>query len=386
MNAAGRSGNFFPGLSNSFSIHPLLLIRYLSAGEDHIYHIPYRFSTIRQSVEKTGMLKWFTWCAIASLIGISLVVLPAGASLYTIPKGGTAFIGEQGLDISQTGVIRYAKIGWFGAMSNGTAGDPIVTTSVDDTNNFYIAPSIFEGRTGPWYSLPDKTIAFYVEDPSIALKIFDETANYELTESSMYVPKGDHVGFGIETNLVAIAGRPGISSVPVTIHVQQPNGNELAEVSGYKLIDIGISNSPFSTGPVWDTTTYPSGTYTVWAECNVNHMKDNYPVDDKTKTPRMGNLQVLAPGQLVTTPATPVLTVIPRTAPHVTAATMDSVPAAASVVSTTAPPTTAGTPVNPTDVTTIPPTTTKAPGPDITLIMGVLGVTAALFTRRKGSG
>lgn len=94
-------------------------------------------------------MKWFTWGAVAALIGISVFVLPAGASLYTIPQGGTAFIGEQGIDISQTGVIRYAKIGWFGTMSNGTAGDPIATTSVDDTNNFYIAPPIFESRTGP---------------------------------------------------------------------------------------------------------------------------------------------------------------------------------------------------------------------------------------------
>jgi hypothetical protein len=332
------------------------------------------------------MLKWFTWCAIAALIGISLVVLPASASLYTIPKGGTAFIGEQGLDISQTGVVRYAKIGWFGTMSNGTAGDPIMATSVDDTNNFYIAPSIFEGRTGPWYSLPDKTLAFYVENPSMELKILDETANYELTDSYMYVPKGDHVGFGIETNLVAIAGRPGISTVPVTIHVQQPNGNELAEVSGYKLIDIGISNSPFSTGPVWDTSTYASGTYTVWADCNVNHMKDNYPVDGKTMTPRQGNLQILAPDQLVTKPVTPVATVIPRTMPKITVATIENVSGAAPAVTATVPPTTEGTPISPTEVPTIPPATTKkAPGPGIIFIVGVLGIAAVLFTLRKGS-
>ncbi|MEI6292366.1 MAG: DUF3821 domain-containing protein [Methanomicrobiales archaeon] len=333
------------------------------------------------------MLKWFAWSAVAALIGISVFVLPAGASLYTIPQGGTAFIGEQGLDISQTGVIRYAKIGWFGVGNNGTTGEPVATTSVDDTNNFFIAPSTFTGRTGPWYTLPDKKLAFYVEDPSLAFTIFDETSKYELTENFIYVPKGDHVGFGIETNLVAIASRPGISTVPVTIHVQQPNGNELAEVSGYKLIDIGISTSPFSTGPIWDTTIYPSGTYAVWADCNVNHMKDNYPVVGKTETPRQGNLQILAPDQLATTPVTPVPTVITRTVPHVTVATIESVPAAASAVSTTVSPTTARTPVGSTEVPTIPPTTTtKAPGPDSILIVGVLGVTAALFTRGKGSG
>jgi len=333
------------------------------------------------------MLKWFTWGAVAALIGISVLVLPAGASLYTIPQGGTAFIGEQGLDISQTGVVRYAEIGWFGTVSNGTSGESVATTSVDDVNNFYIDPTIFNGRTGPWYSLPNKTLIFFVQDPSLTLTILDETANYELTENSIYVPKGDHVGFVIETNLVAIAGRPGISTVPITIHVQQPNGNELAEVSGYKLNDIGISTSPFSTGPVWDTTTYASGTYAVWADCNVNHMKDNYPVEGKTETPRQGNLQILAPNQLITTPVTPVPTVITRTVPHVTTATVESVPADASAVSTTVPPTTARTPVSPTEVPTIPPTTTtKAPGPDSILIVGVLGVSAALVTRGKRSG
>lgn len=203
----------------------------------------------------------------------------------------------------------------------------------------------------------------------------------------MYVPKGDQVGFGIEPNLVAIAGRPGISTVPVTIHIQQPNGNELAEVSGYKLIDIGISNSPFSTGPIWDTSTYASGTYTVWTDCDVNHMKDNYPAEGKTETRRQGNLQILAPDQLTTTPVSPVPTVITRTVPHVTASTAESVPAAISAVWTTVPPTTARTPVSPTEVPTIPPTTTtKAPGPDSILIVGVLVAVAALVTRGKGSG
>ncbi|MCU0631262.1 MAG: DUF3821 domain-containing protein [Methanoregulaceae archaeon] len=330
------------------------------------------------------MVKWLTWCAVVAFIGIPLFVLPASGSLYTIPQGGTAFIGEQGLDISQTGVIRYEKIGWFGTGRNGTSGDPLATVSVEDTNNFYIDPLTFGGRTGPWYTLPNKTIAFYVEDPSLDLKILDETMNYELTEDLIYVPKGDQVGFRIETNLVSIVKRPGISSVPITIHVRQPNGDELAEVSGYKLIDIGVAASPFSTGPVWDTTTYPSGTYTVWAVCNVNHMKDNYPVNGKTETPTAGNLQILSPDQLITPPVTPTPTRMISNTTQVTAATTESVPPALSAVPTSEPPTTAQAQASPTEVPgTIPTATTKAPGPDIALILGVIGIAAAMVTRGK---
>src|SRR5271157_3190692 len=216
------------------------------------------------------MLKWIKLCAVVALTGALLLVLPVSGGLFTIPQGGTAFIGEQGLDISQTGATSSSMIGWFGTGNNDTSGAPVARTSVDDAKNFYIAPATFSNKTGPWYTLPDKQLAFYVEDPTLNLRVFDDSSNFDVTNDTRNLPSGDQASFRIDTNLVAIANRPGITIVPVTIYVVQPDGSQLSAVSGYPLTDIGINSSPFTTGPVWDTREYSPGTYFVWALCNVN--------------------------------------------------------------------------------------------------------------------
>lgn len=321
------------------------------------------------------MLKNFKLYSILAFLGIVLLVLPASGALFTIPGEGTAFIGEQGLDISQTGATSGSMIGWFGTGNNFITGVPAATTSVDNAKNFYIAPVIFSGKTGAWYTLPDKKLAFYVEDPNLTLRILDDTSNFEVTGTNTWVPKGDQVGFRVETNLVAIAKRPGVSMMPITIHVRMPNGNELAAVSNYPLIDMMISESPFSTGPVWDTGTYASGTYTVWAVCNVNSMKDNYPVDGRTETPRAGNVQIMNANPLITTQVSPTQTSVFSTTRPVTVATTEMTTAATSAVQATAQPITART----TNPASLPPTTPKAPGPDIVFIVGMLGLAALIM-------
>ena len=328
--------------------------------------------------EETGMLKLLKLYAVMALLGTLVLVLPASGALFTIPRGGTAFIGEQGLDITQTGTTSSTMIGWFGNGNNGTYGVPVATTSVGDAKNFYIAPSVFSGKTGPWYNLSSKELAFYVEDPSLTIRIFDETSNFELTGANMYVPKGDQVGYRVDTNLVPIANRPGITMFPITIHVRTPNGNELAEVSNYPLKDIMISSSPFSTGPVWDTSTYASGTYTVWAVCNVNSMKDNYPVDGKTETPQTANVQISSSNPLIISSVTPTLTSVfstPRPSP---VATTEMKTGPVTEIRTTVPPTAALT----SSPASLPPATTKAPGPDVVFIIGVLGLATLVMCGR----
>ncbi len=333
---------------------------------------PYPTGWYKRSPE---MLEWRNFCIVLALTMILVLVLPASGAIYTVPPGGTVFIGEQGLDINQTGATSNTMIGWFGPGNNFITGPPATTTSVDNAKNFYIAPSIFGGKTGPWYTLPGKQLAFYVEDPRMTLRILDDTSDFEITGMDTWVPKGDQVGFRIETNLVAIADRPGASTIPVTIHVRMPNGNELAAVSNYRLGDIPISTSPFSTGPVWDTGTYPSGTYEVWAVCNANSMKDNYPVEGKTETPIVANVRILATNPLITTSVSPGRTIIPGTSPAGPVVTAVVTTAATSGVQTTTVPTT--TPLTPVP-TTLPPATTSAQGPDIVLIVGILGLAALI--------
>ena len=49
--------------------------------------------------------------------------------------------------------------------------------------------------------------------------------------------------------------------------------------------EIPVTSTPFVTGPIWNMGNpglYAPGTYTYWAECNVNRMNDNYNVEGKT--------------------------------------------------------------------------------------------------------
>ena len=102
----------------------------------------------------------------------------------------------------------------------------------------------------------------------------------------------------ITTNLYQIAQRPGVTAVPIRIHVQAPDGatySSLINNAGTttSIMDVPVTSTPYSTGAIWDTgrqDTYPYGTYRIWAECNVNSMKDNYPESGKTYTPGSGLL------------------------------------------------------------------------------------------------
>jgi hypothetical protein len=51
------------------------------------------------------------------------------------------------------------------------------------------------------------------------------------------------------------------------------------------IVNIPVTTTPFYTDSIWDTgqrSIYTPGTYTIWAECNVNSMKDNYNNAGKT--------------------------------------------------------------------------------------------------------
>jgi hypothetical protein len=309
-------------------------------------------------------------CFIACIIAIILLAMPVTAGIATIPPGGTAFVGEQGLDILATGVTTGSTIAWFGN-ANVQTGAPTTTYLVDDAGSYYISPSAFSGKTGPWYTFPGRKLAFYVEEPTLSLQIYDETLDFQVVGTTRWVPKGDTIGFRIVSNLYQMKNRPGVQGAPVTIRIRSPDGAEYSSVSGYSLVDIPVGTSPYSTGPIWNTGSYPSGTYSVWAECNANSMNDNNNVPGKTITPvePQGNLLIQSVNPLITSSPTsatvvpvktpqpaPVTTKAPGTLPATTIVTTE-----VTLVVTTSPlppPT-----LPPTQVpATASPTTTPAPG------------------------
>lgn len=226
------------------------------------------------------------------LLGLILIAccasLPAGAAINQIPKGGTVFMGEEGLDISATGVVSGGEIGWWSPGASVSGSAPSYTLVIGDNASFYADPNIFSGRTGPWYVMSDRSLAFYVQDPYLEIRIFDVVTGRDRTFGK--VVRGDELMFRIESNLYVMKER-GVAGAPVTIRVRDPKGTEydsLVNASGIRtsLIEIPVDSTLFFTVPIWDTgyRDYPYGVYEIWAECNANRMKDNYPVEGKTIT------------------------------------------------------------------------------------------------------
>jgi hypothetical protein len=305
------------------------------------------------------------------LLGVLSASFTVMAAVNTVPQAGTVFLGEQGLDITATGATSGSQIVWYGAGGSPTSV-PAATLTVDDPSDFYISPVLFGDKTGPWFILPGNSLAFYVQDPLIEIRVLDETRDFQITKTVTWIPRGDAIGFRIDTNVYEIAKRPGSPGAPVTIRIRGPGGVEYSSVDGYQLEDIMISGSPFQTGPVWFTGDYEKGNYTVWAESTGNDMNLNYKREGKTVTaPVVFLLQSTNP--LIT----PEPTTIPPTAP------------------TTRPPTTVQTPVPTTIVTESPATpavtetltivpTTTAPG--FGALLSLYGLAAGilmLFISRK---
>ena len=103
-----------------------------------------------------------------------------------------------------------------------------------------------------------------------------------------WIPSGDDIRFRIDTNIAQMASQRS-ASPPITIKVQSPDGaiySSLRNAAGTptSIVDIPVNAVTFYTGPIWNMgnpDVYPPGTYTIWAESNVNQMNDNYDVPGK---------------------------------------------------------------------------------------------------------
>jgi hypothetical protein len=238
------------------------------------------------------MIKYFIRICILAMLVFFLFPGYAGASLTTISPGNVVFIGEQGLDISAA-MEGDTQIGWWASGASITTSSPDKTIQISNPTSFSISPSDFgTPYTGSWYHITSSRIvngtAFIVVDPRLDIKVEDYTLGYDTTDR--WVPTGDEIQFQIDTNLYQITQRTGVTSVPITIKVQSPDGgtfDALINKAGVTtpIVNYPLKTTPQSTGPIWDTgrrDSYPPGTYNVWAECNVNSMKDNYGVIGKT--------------------------------------------------------------------------------------------------------
>jgi hypothetical protein len=311
----------------------------------------------------------------------ALLALSAGAMaaapISTIAQGNTVFLGEEGLDITAA-IGPASQIGWWASAASIETSAPSYTMVVNPTD-FFVSPTEFAGRQGPWYRLNGTRsagVAFTVSDPNLDIRVYDASLGVDATTNG-WITSGSEAEFRITTNLYQIAQRSGVSFVPMQIHVQSPDGasySALINKAGQTtpITAVPVTTSPYSTGPIWDTgrlDTYPSGTYAIWAECNVNSMKDNYGQVGRTYTATSG---LLDQGR------NPLIGVYTRTATPTTTVTRPPTTAPTTAPTTVPPtvPTTVVTTIVTTPPATLPPATTAPVTPVPTKSPGFEGVLA----------
>ena len=306
-------------------------------------------------------------------------VSPVTAAINTISQGNIVFIGEEGLDISAA-MGSDTRIGWWASAADITTTSP--TNAIDLTNritSFMVTPSEFSGYTGNWYRLNNEGksdgSAFSVVEPQLDIKAEDTTVPVDV-ETLKWIPTGDDIQFRIDNNLAQMTSQRG-SPPLITIKVQGPEGGTYTALynaggTPTSIVNIPVTSTRFYTGTIWnmgDSARYSPGMYTIWAECNVNNMNDNYDVTGKTISTKITLLnQGVNP--LITKPVTTLTTITPT---QTTTQAMTTVPPLTLVNTTLTTP--APTEPQTTTATAVPsPTQTKSPG-----FGTILAISAILF-------
>lgn len=317
-------------------------------------------------------------CLFISMFLLLLMIVPVTAGYTTITQGGTIFIGEEGLDVTAA-IGGDTAVGWWGPGSAIATTSPEAQVVVSNPTSFDVTPSVFSSHTGIWYRLNSQMkadgVAFTVNDPNLNLRVLDTTVSVDVTNNK-WVYRGDQVSFRIETNLNPIFSRaPGGGSEGITIRVQAPDGgtySALIDSSGtaHPIQNLAVTSSTYETGSIWDTgnSIYPSGSYSIWAECNVNRMKDNYEVTGKTVSSQISMLnQEQNPSMSVSVPTTGTTTTtaaktVTTQKSTTTKTIVTTIPTTTLVTTTPAVVTTLPTQTVATSVTTMETTPAKSPG------------------------
>jgi len=337
-------------------------------------------------------------------ICMCLIVVPAmAAEAYTtIQQGGYVFIGEMGLNVTAA-MGSDSAIGWWASGAAIATSSPDAQMQVTPLSNFDISSAAFGQHTGNWYRLnaqgkPDGgVVAFIVADPLLEIREVDTTINIDVTNK--WVPRGDQVAFRIDTNLNQIFSRPagGSPSEGITIYVQSPAGgtySALLDSSGtpQPLENLVIPQADYTTPWNWDTgnSQYVTGTYTIWAKCDVNSMYDNYGIPGKTISQQTSLLDqeqnplisVNVPTTIATTqvssaqispPLPTQSTTVPATIPTITPGT--PVPVVTTPSATVSPVATTSSPAAT--------TTTRSPGFDAIVTLVSIGALALMVLKKQ---
>ncbi len=200
-----------------------------------------------------------------------------------LKAGDTVFIGEYGLDLSALGIADGTTLGWFQAGSNVATSSPDDTAIVTNAKSFNVVPGT---RVGAWYNMNNnRAVAINVKDPSLNVKVWDVQSNKDVTGKTVIA--GRLLSFRIDSNLDSVYTQRG-TAAGVTIKVKDTAGNVYAalidDLGNQNSLLVGVTSSSMlvagkgTNASMWDTANpnYKTGEYKVWAESNLNGMKDNY--------------------------------------------------------------------------------------------------------------
>ena len=212
------------------------------------------------------------------LILLPVIISGVYANDKLIPKEGTIFVGENGIDLSDCNVRTGDEIAFWS--SGSTDGIPDARAKIMDSSNFYVDPKIFSGKTGVWYGLVSKKPVFTVEDPWIQLEVVETGLDY----NKEWIKRGSLVSFKISTNMFDVSKREGSAGVLVYLNMTGPNGTEystlVSPTGTFNLKKIFVYYSPYDTGAVWQTndiSKYPDGIYKVKAFADLNQIAEKNP-------------------------------------------------------------------------------------------------------------
>lgn len=291
---------------------------------------------------------------------------PASAVLTNIQQGNTVFLGESGLVLAPnvfytSGGVVDDQLAYFSGSNPATDSPQYVFAP--SKNSFYVDSPTFSDRLGQWYSYPNGSknnhVAINVNKPSLGLRLWAYRAggnSFDITNGK--IVQGEALDFRIDSNLYPIFQRTGVTASDggVDIRVKNQVGATLTALydcsgTAVSIVNIHPNIQQFflpsgTVACVWDTgnSEYKTGSYTVWAECNVNGMMDNLgAIEGETITPTLGTLRS-TPTQTSTPVAT---TAIATTSTTVATPVQTSTPdrTAEPVETESAVPTVTGTPV-----------------------------------------